>query len=87
MWPGSKFYYDAFLKLSSGRPMGFGHGRISHAATADFGARYGVHGLELDIMWAIITEMDAAYLARVNKDKAKPITPAAKPPAKPQLGR
>lgn len=69
LWLGSRFYYDAFLKLSSCRVNGMGLGRIPWTACAEFASRHRLWGEEADILWAIIVEMDDAYMKAVSKDK------------------
>lgn len=67
LWPGSRMYYDAFIALSSCRPIGMAAGRIPWTAVADYADRKHMRGIESEILWWIIAEMDGAYLKKINE--------------------
>lgn len=69
LWPGSNFYYDAFLKLCSCRVNGMGMGRIPYGAVADYAVRRRMSRDETDVLWIIVSEMDSPYMDYCNKDQ------------------
>lgn len=74
LFPGSQFYYDAFLKLSSCRIDGMGMGRIPWTALNEFCKSFRMSAESRDSLWSIIQEMDAVYrdyAERKNKANSK----------------
>ncbi len=71
LFPGLAFYYAAFMTLSSCRPVGMAEGRIPWTVVKDYALHYGLDDEEFDILWELITRVDAAYLAWQNKRSSK----------------
>lgn len=78
---GLQFYLTAFVELSSCRPVGMAEGRIPWTAVREYALHCGLDEIEFDILWELITRVDAAYLEWQSKraDKKGAI---AKPPPK-----
>jgi hypothetical protein len=69
--PGLAFYMSAFYSLSSCRAVGMAEGRIPWTAVKDYALYYGLDEVEFDILWELITRVDAAYLDWQSKRVAK----------------
>lgn len=60
--PGLEFYMTAFMDLSSCRQIGFDVGPIPFTAVSEYASRYDITGEQFHVFWALIKQMDAAYL-------------------------
>lgn len=69
--PGLVFYYTAFMTLSSCRAIGMAEGRIPWTVVREYALYNGLCDEEFDILWELITQVDAAYLAWQNKRSSK----------------
>ena len=69
--PGLGFYLQAFLALSSCRPLGMSEGRIPWTAAYQYANNLGLDPDEFEDMWVLVSYMDAAYLKfRQTKSEA-----------------
>ncbi len=75
--PGLGFFFQAFLALSSCRPLGMQEGRIPWTAAFQYGQDNGLDHEEFEDMWILVSFMDAAYL----KVRAQQAENARKRPA------
>jgi hypothetical protein len=60
--PGLGFYFQAFLALSSCRPLGMSEGRIPWTAAYQYGQNMGLDPDEFTDLWILVSYMDAEYL-------------------------
>lgn len=60
--PGLGFYFQAFLALSSCRPLGMAEGRIPWNAAFQYGQNMGLDSEEFEDLWILVSFMDAEYL-------------------------
>lgn len=71
--PGMGLYFQAFLALSSCRPLGMGEGRIPWTAAFQYAENMGLDHDEFEDLWVLVSFMDAAYLKfRQEKQKSAP---------------
>jgi hypothetical protein len=78
LMPGSSFYYNAFLTLSSCRSMGMMEGRIPWTAVDAYARRYDLDDDDTDCLWTLVCSMDSVYLKHQQK-RAKIATGGNKP--------
>lgn len=69
--PGLEFYFNAFFTLSADRHIGMAEGRIPWTAVDRYAQRYDLTDDEFDVLWDVLTAMDAAYLEWSNKESEK----------------
>ena len=60
--PGLGFFFQAFLAISSCRPLGMAEGRIPWTAAFQYGQSLGLDPEEFEELWILVSYMDAAYL-------------------------
>jgi hypothetical protein len=86
--PGLAFYYNAFLALSSCRPVGMTEGRIPWTAVDQYATRYALEEDEMDILWTLVCEMDTVYIRHQQKRaKITAKSGAATPPSEDKSGK
>lgn len=87
--PGLEWYLDCFWKLHTGRPTGFGEGRIPYIDVLQYAQILGLDAEETEDLEYMIRELDNTYLEwRAEQDKAgSQTTPAAKPAKRPAKGK
>lgn len=77
--PGLGFYFQAFLALSSCRPVGMSEGRIPWTAAAEYARHMEMSSEEFEDLWALVSSMDGAYLTwQNNKQEQRRKTEAMK---------
>lgn len=79
--PGLGLFFQAFLALSSCRPLGMSEGRIPWTAAFQYGQAQGMADDEFEELWILVSYMDAAYL-NYREKQAAARRAAANPPAK-----
>lgn len=62
--PGLGLYLQAFLALSSCRPLGMAEGRIPWTAAFQFAQNMEMDPEEFEDLWILVSYMDAAYLKK-----------------------
>lgn len=62
LWTGNEFYYRAFLRLHTGRRVGFSEAAISWADIEEYGLRFGLDEAEREDLEEVITRVDKEYL-------------------------
>lgn len=67
--PGLQFYYQAFLDLSTCRPLGMSEGPIPWSALNTYAEREGLTDDDYDRFSSLIRAMDAAYLGHRDKKR------------------
>lgn len=76
--PGLGFYFQAFLSLSSCRPLGMAEGRIPWTAAYQYADNIGLDPDEFEDLWVLVSLMDAAYLkfraAKAEAGRKRPST-------------
>ena len=60
--------WEAFVQLSTDRPVGLTRGAIPWSSIDRYAARHGIDGDDFNRFYALIRAMDATYLAHL-KDK------------------
>lgn len=60
------FYWNAFWDLNSTRPIGFSIGAIPWTAADQYAKRYDLSSNDFELFWAIINQLDFAYIQEVN---------------------
>lgn len=60
--PGLGIYFQAFMALSSCRPLGMSEGRIPWTAAFQYGQALDMSAEEFEDLWILVSLMDAAYL-------------------------
>jgi hypothetical protein len=65
--PGQMFFFQAFLALSSCRPIGMDEGRIPWTAAYQYACDLDLDAEEFEDMWAMISYMDTAYIKHQRK--------------------
>ena len=74
--PGLGFFFQAFLALSSCRPLGMSEGRIPWTAAFQFGQNMDMDEDEFEDLWILVSYMDAEYLkfrhAQAENARKKP---------------
>jgi hypothetical protein len=74
--PGLGFYFNAFLALSSCRPIGMGEGRIPWHSAYQYAQALELDSEEFEDLWVLVSFMDAAYLkfraAQADAGRKKP---------------
>lgn len=74
--PGLAFYFQAFLALSSCRPLGMSEGRIPWHSVFQYAQSLGLEDEEFEDLWVLVSFMDAAYLkfraAQAESGRKKP---------------
>lgn len=73
---GLMFYFQAFLALSSCRPVGFGEGPIPWLAAFQYAQATDLDEEGFEDLWTLVSLMDAAYL----KFRAKKASEGKPPP-------
>ena len=76
--PGLGFYFQAFMALSSCRPLGMAEGRIPWHSAFQYAQALGLEEEEFEDLWVLVSFMDAAYLkfrtAQAESGRKKPIS-------------
>lgn len=81
--PGLKYYFDAFMALSSCRPIGMAEGRIPWTAVSQYARDHELSSADLDDLWTLVCALDTVYLkhqqkrSKINETKGK--APEAQP--------
>ncbi len=68
--PGLHFYYQAFLDLSTCRPLGMSEGPIPWSAINTYAERHELTDDDYDRFFILIRVMDVAYLEHRDKKRA-----------------
>lgn len=76
--PGLGFYFNAFMALSSCRPIGMMEGRIPWTAAYDYAQRMGLDDEEFEDLWVLVSYMDAEYIRFRQKQAETKQATAAK---------
>lgn len=72
---GYEWIWQAFNRLSTTRPQGFGQGNISYMTTMQYGRDMEMGPGEREFLWDVIKKLDSVFLARIAKKKPPPTPP------------